>query len=61
MGVPLALLGGEKYGFTGGLIGYLFGALVVGIPFDRFLEIRFCVLKVRQDKTSNKPTGSDVQ
>ena len=60
LGIPLAVLG-MKYGVAGAMTGWFIGAFCFGIPFDRFLENRFSVLRVRQDKTSNKPTGSDVQ
>jgi hypothetical protein len=60
LGIPLAIWG-AKYGVAGALAGWFIGAFGVGMPFDRFLEIRFSVLRMRQDDTSNKPTGSDVQ
>jgi len=60
LGIPLAILG-AKYGVAGILTGWLIGAFGVGIPVDRFLENRFSVLRMRQDKTSNKLTGGDVQ
>jgi hypothetical protein len=60
-GIPLALLGGAKYGLAGATTGWIVGALAVGIPFDRFLEIKFAVLKVRDDGTTNKTTGVDIQ
>jgi len=60
LGIPLAILG-AKYGVAGILTGWLIGAFGVGIPFDRFLENRFSVLRMRQDKASNKLTGGDVQ
>jgi hypothetical protein len=60
LGIPLAI-GGAKYGVAGVLTGWLIGAFGVGIPFDRFLEIKFSVLRMRQDETSNKPTEGDVQ
>jgi hypothetical protein len=60
LGIPLAI-SGAKYGVAGALTGWLIGAFCVGIPFDRFLEIRFSVLRMRQDETSNKPTLGDVQ
>jgi hypothetical protein len=52
---------GARYGVAGALAGWFVGAFGFGIPFDRFLEIRFSVLNMRQDETSNKPTESDVQ
>jgi hypothetical protein len=60
LGIPLAILG-AKYGVAGILTGWLIGAFSVGIPFDRLLEIKFSVLRIKQDKTSTKPTGGDVQ
>lgn len=60
LGIPLAILG-AKHGVAGAMTGWFIGALGIGIPFDRFLEIRFSVLRMRQDETSNRPTGSDVQ
>lgn len=60
LGIPLAILG-AKHGVAGVLAGWLIGAFGVGIPFDRFLEMRFSVLRMRQDKTSNKLTGGDAQ
>jgi hypothetical protein len=60
LGIPLAILG-AKYGIAGVMTGWLIGAFGVGLPFDRFLESRFSVLKMRQDKTSNKPFGADIQ
>jgi hypothetical protein len=59
LGIPLAILG-ANYGIAGALTGLLVGAFSVGLPFDRFLESRFSVLKLRQDETSNKPTGGDI-
>ena len=43
-GVPLAILG-SKYGSAGALSGWIIGALSIGIPFDRFLDSKFMVLK----------------
>ncbi len=60
LGIPLAILG-AKYGVVGAMTGWLIGAFGVGLPFDRFLESRFSVLKVRQGKTSNKPAEGDIQ
>jgi hypothetical protein len=60
LGIPLAILG-AKYGVAGILTGWFIGAFGVGIPVDRFLESRVSVLRIRQDKTSNKLTGGDVQ
>jgi hypothetical protein len=60
LGIPLAILG-ARYGVAGAMMGWFIGAFCVGIPFDRFLEIRFSVLRMRQDETSNKPTVGDVQ
>jgi hypothetical protein len=54
VGVPMLLLGSAKYGHTGALMGWIIGASVIGIPFDRFLEVKFSVLKVKEDETSNK-------
>jgi hypothetical protein len=53
LGIPLAILG-ANYGVAGLLTGWFIGAFCVGIPFDRFLEIRFSVLRMRQDETSNR-------
>jgi len=52
---------GAKYGVAGAMTGWFIGAFCVGIPFDRFLEVRFSVLRMRQDETFNKGTGGDVQ
>jgi len=60
LGIPLAILG-MKYGVAGALAGWFIGAFGFGIPSDRFLENRFSVLSMRQDRTSNKPTGGDVR
>jgi hypothetical protein len=60
LGIPLAILG-ANYGIVGAMTGWFIGALGVGIPFDRFLETRFAVLRMRQDETSNKPSGGDIQ
>jgi hypothetical protein len=60
LGIPLAILG-ANYGVAGSLAGWFIGAFCVGIPFDRFLEIRFSVLRIKQDETPNKLTGSEVQ
>ena len=60
LGIPLAIWG-AKYGVAGAMTGWLIGASCVGVPFDRFLEIRFSVLRMREDESSNKPTRSDVQ
>ena len=60
LGIPLAILG-MKYGVTGALMGWFIGAFCVGIPFDRFLENRFSVLRMRQGEMSNKPNGGEVQ
>jgi hypothetical protein len=60
LGIPLAILG-ANYGVAGLLTGWFIGAFGAGITFDRFLEIRFSVLRMRQDETSNKPTGDGVQ
>jgi hypothetical protein len=40
-----------NYGLAGALTGWFIGAFGVGIPFDRFLEIRFSVLRTRQVKS----------
>ena len=60
LGIPLAILG-ANYGVAGVLTGWFIGALGVGIPFDRFLERRFSVLRMRQDEMPSKPGGGDVQ
>jgi hypothetical protein len=60
LSVPLAILG-AKYGVAGAAMGFLIGAFGVGLPFDRFLENRFSVLRMRQDETSTKPTEGDIQ
>ncbi len=60
LGIPLAILG-ANFGLAGTLTGWLIGAFGFGVPFDRFLENRFSVLRLRQDEASNKPTGSDTQ
>lgn len=44
LGVPLAILG-STYGITGILSGWIIGAFSIGIPFDRFLDSKFMVLK----------------
>jgi hypothetical protein len=46
----MALLGGTKYGLTGALLGWIIGGSAVGIPFDRLLEAKFSVLKVRRKR-----------
>ena len=50
IGIPLALLGGWKYDLAGTLIGWFIGCIAFGIPFDKFLESKFSVLKVREEK-----------
>ncbi len=60
LGIPLAILG-AKYGVAGAMTGWLIGAFGGGLPFDRFLESGFSVLKMRQDKASSKPTEGDIQ
>jgi len=60
LGIPLAILGANN-GVAGSLAGWFIGAFCVGIPFDRFLEIRFSVLRMKQDERPNKPTAGDVQ
>jgi len=54
LGVPLAILG-SKFGHAGTLIGWIIGASSIGIPFDRFLDNKFAVLKTREGESSNKP------
>ena len=44
LGVPLAILG-STYGFAGILSGWIIGAFSIGIPFDRFFESKFTLLK----------------
>jgi len=46
LGVPLTILG-ASYGVAGSLAGWFIGAFAFGIPFDKFLEIRFSVLTMR--------------
>jgi hypothetical protein len=48
MGGPLSLAGAYLCGLTGALIGGTTGCIMSGIPFDRYLEERFSVLKPRQ-------------
>jgi hypothetical protein len=60
LGIPLAILG-AKYGIAGALTGWFIGAFGVGLPFDRFLESRFSVPRMRQNETSNKPSGGNIQ
>ncbi len=60
LGIPLAILG-ARYGFAGAMTGWLIGAFGIGLPFDRFLEARFSVLRMKQDEKSNEPTGGDIQ
>ena len=57
----MALLGSANYGHFGTLTGWIIGASAVGIPFDRYLEVKFSVLKVREDATPNKTNGGDTQ
>ncbi|MGM0442440.1 MAG: hypothetical protein ACQEQC_08495 [Elusimicrobiota bacterium] len=58
LGVPLAIFG-SRYGISGALTGWVIGAIGIGIPFDRFLEIKFSVLKKRKEKTSNNSIDGD--
>jgi hypothetical protein len=60
LGIPLAILG-ANYGVAGAAMGFFVGAFGVGLPFDRFLESRFSVLRMRQDEASTKPSGDDIQ
>ena len=53
LGVPLAIFG-ANLGLVGALAGWFIGAFSIGIPFDRFLEIRFSVLKIREGESSNE-------
>jgi hypothetical protein len=59
-GIPLAYLGIAKYGFTGGLAGWIIGAMLSGIPFDKYLENKFSVLEVSNRESSRMPGGSGV-
>ncbi len=59
MGIPLAYLGGRTYDLVGGLAGLVAGAIVIGVPFDWFLENKFSVLRIRDAKSSNKPDADD--
>jgi hypothetical protein len=47
LALPLSLLGGIQYGLTGALLGWILGYFIVAIPLDRFLEMKFSVLKVK--------------
>ena len=60
LGIPLALLAGAKYDGAGYLMGWIIGGFALGIPFDRFLEIRFSVLKAREKNKSN-PTSEGIR
>jgi hypothetical protein len=46
LGIPLTILG-ANHGVAGALTGWFIGAFGVGIPIDRFLEIKFSVLRMR--------------
>ncbi len=61
VGVPLAILGGSRYDLVGIVTGWILGATVIVIPFDKFLEGKFAVLKERKDKTSNKLTENNIR
>ncbi len=59
LGTPLAYLGGRRYALVGGLAGWVAGAIVIGVPFDWFLESKFSVLRIRDVKSSNNPDAGD--
>ena len=46
LGVPLAYIGGSIFGPMGILAGWIIGAIGIGVPFDKFLETTFSVLKI---------------
>jgi hypothetical protein len=54
MGIPLAYLGGTRYDLLGGLAGWIIGATAIGMPWDKLLESKFSVLKLREEKSSKK-------
>lgn len=56
-GIPLAYLGGMKYGFTGTLYGWIIGAVLSGVPFDKYLESKFSILKINNRDMSNNSRG----
>ena len=58
LGIPLAVCG-SKFGIGGTSVGWFIGGFSGGIPFDRFLEERFSVLKPRPDEVSKEAIDSD--
>ena len=58
-GIPLAIWGEVEYGFAGFLSGLIIGILLGGIPFDRYLESKFSILKVNKNDSSTMPSEDD--
>ncbi len=46
-GIPVGLIAYIYFGFWTGVGGWVVGALTSGIPFDKFLESRFSILRVQ--------------
>jgi hypothetical protein len=61
LGVPLAYLVGAHFGSIGGIVGGCFGALLSGIPIDRYLECRFSIIEVQQLGSANPPSHSSSE
>ena len=51
-GVPFAYIAGTRFGWQVGLVAWVIGCLLSGMPFDKYLENRFAILTVRQDRSS---------
>jgi hypothetical protein len=47
LGIPLGYLGVKNFGLKGFIVGWVVGAMISGLPTDKFLERRFGILKVR--------------
>jgi hypothetical protein len=52
-GVPVACIVANYFGWWAGIGGWIAGALISGVPFDKFLESRFSILHVQQGAAGN--------
>jgi hypothetical protein len=59
LGIPLAYLGDKSYGLVGGIAGLVAGGLIVGLPFDKYLESDFGILRTREPNPFKEPGSGD--
>lgn len=61
MGAPMAMLGHLYFKIPGAVSGWLIGAVVVGLPFDKYLENRIGVLAPDKHTEPHGEAGEDPE